>query len=201
MKFKLLGIFVLLTTLAFSATSNQSANQSVTITVQNVTALTITPPATVPKVTILNGVPQVYAGATFTASGGVAPYTWSITSGSLPAGLGVTTSGTNGANGVIGGTPLVTAATSTFTLTVTDSTSTVSSVDLKWDPNPTGVTANAIYRGTTKGGPYTQIAKTLQPVNTYSESVQTHGLLVYVVTAINKIGESLKSKEVAVVLP
>jgi Synergist-CTERM protein sorting domain-containing protein len=53
---------------------------------------------------------------TFTATGGTAPYTWSITSGGLPAGL------TLAPNGVLSGTPTVT-GTASFAVTVTDALS------------------------------------------------------------------------------
>ncbi|HVY92422.1 MAG TPA: Ig domain-containing protein, partial [Bryobacteraceae bacterium] len=48
-----------------------------------------------------------------TASGGAAPYTFAVTTGSLPAGLTL-------ANGIISGTPTA-SGTSTFTITATDS--------------------------------------------------------------------------------
>lgn len=51
---------------------------------------------------------------TISAQGGVSPYTFAVVSGSLPAGLSLNTS-----TGVISGTP-TTAATSTFTVQVTD---------------------------------------------------------------------------------
>lgn len=51
---------------------------------------------------------------TFTASGGTTPYTWSISSGSLPAGLSL-----NSGAGVISGTP-TSSGTSNFTVSVTD---------------------------------------------------------------------------------
>jgi hypothetical protein len=51
------------------------------------------------------------------ATGGTAPYTWAVTSGSPPAGLSLDTS-----TGIISGTPTG-SGTSTFTVTVTDSSS------------------------------------------------------------------------------
>jgi hypothetical protein len=51
------------------------------------------------------------------ASGGIAPYTWSINSGSLPAGLGLSSK-----TGLISGTPTA-SGTSGFTASVTDSSS------------------------------------------------------------------------------
>lgn len=58
------------------------------------------------------------------ASGGTAPYVWSISAGALPAGLGI--SGT-GLTGTISGTPMATGANS-FTVKVQDSTGSASSV-------------------------------------------------------------------------
>ena len=50
---------------------------------------------------------------TLTASGGMSPYTWSVSAGALPAGLGLSTTG------VISGTP-TTAGTASFTVQVVD---------------------------------------------------------------------------------
>jgi large repetitive protein len=52
--------------------------------------------------------------ATLAATGGTTPYTWSLSSGSLPPGLTL-----NPSTGVISGTPDV-AGTYTFTVAVTD---------------------------------------------------------------------------------
>jgi Putative Ig domain len=55
--------------------------------------------------------------ATLSASGGIAPYSWSVTAGNLPAGLALSS------NGVLSGTPAA-PGTSTFTVQVSDSAST-----------------------------------------------------------------------------
>ena len=62
---------------------------------------------------------QAYS-ATLTAADGTAPYKWSVTSGSLPAGLKL-----NASTGAITGTPTG-AGTSTVTVAATDSTTTAS---------------------------------------------------------------------------
>ena len=53
--------------------------------------------------------------ATLAASGGTPPYAWSITAGTLPAGLTLSSAG------VISGTPGKTGSVSNFTVKVTDS--------------------------------------------------------------------------------
>jgi len=73
-----------------------------------------------PKITTTSlpgGVHGSAYSATLKASGGKTPYTWSISAGSLPAGLTLSAS-----TGVISGTP-TTAGTSNFTVRVTDSES------------------------------------------------------------------------------
>ena len=57
---------------------------------------------------------QAYGPILLAANGGVAPYTWSLVSGTLPSGLTLSTAGS------IGGTPTV-AATQVFRLRVKDS--------------------------------------------------------------------------------
>src|ERR1035437_3046956 len=92
-----------------------SASSSCSITVAPSGALAISTSATLPQATA--GTPY---NQTLVATGGAAPYTWSITSGSLPAGLNLS------ASGVISGTPSA-SGTSNFTVQVTDSTSSTAS--------------------------------------------------------------------------
>ena len=90
--------------------ANGIASKPVNLTVAlNIVA--ITTPATQ-----LLGTATVLYSQTLAASGGTPPYTWSLVSGALPAGLSLSSSG------VITGTPTG-AGTSNFTVKVTDSTS------------------------------------------------------------------------------
>lgn len=60
-----------------------------------------------------SGAPGTAYSETITAQGGTSPYSYAVTSGSLPTGLSLSSAG------VISGTPSGT-GTSTFTITVTD---------------------------------------------------------------------------------
>lgn len=64
--------------------------------------------------------------ATLTAAGGQSPYTFAVTTGSLPTGLTL-----NSATGVISGTP-TTGGTFNFTITVTDSATNVARVRIDY---------------------------------------------------------------------
>jgi len=85
-----------------------SANMSIAI---SVAPLSVTSTSSSLAVGVVS---SVYAGATLRATGGITPYSWAVTTGSLPAGL------TLSAAGAISGTPTA-AGTSNFTVTVTDS--------------------------------------------------------------------------------
>lgn len=67
-------------------------------------------PATLPDATRL----AVYTGQTLTATGGTAPYAWSVTTGSLPTGLNLSSAG------VISGTATANPETYNFTISAVD---------------------------------------------------------------------------------
>ncbi|WP_232760477.1 putative Ig domain-containing protein, partial [Xanthomonas sp. SHU 166] len=76
------------------------------------------PTVSLPATTLPNGTAgQAYSASINQASGGIAPYTYAVTAGALPAGVTV-----NSASGALSGTPTVTGNFS-FTLVATDSTS------------------------------------------------------------------------------
>jgi subtilisin family serine protease len=97
-------------TYTLSCTSSAGTqNGSATLTVQAVPALSIT------SSSLGSGTVGTSYNATLTATGGIAPYSWSITSGTLPAGLSL-----NASTGAISGTPTA-AASGSLTFQVSDS--------------------------------------------------------------------------------
>jgi Putative Ig domain len=80
------------------------------------------PPAPTPVTVTTTALPSGTVGdaytATLAASGGTSPYKWSLTGGSLPAGLSL-----NAATGTIAGTPSAPASQLALTFRVTDSSS------------------------------------------------------------------------------
>ncbi len=79
------------------------------------TGTVATPTITLSPTSLPGGVKtQAYPAQTLTASGGVAPTTFAVTTGALPAGLTL-----NSTTGVLSGTPTAT-GTATFTVTATD---------------------------------------------------------------------------------
>jgi hypothetical protein len=79
-------------------------------------SITVKPALSFTTVSLTNGKVTVAYSQSLAASGGIAPYTWSITTGSLPPGLSLNT-----ATGAISGTP-TTAGTYSFTVKVIDTT-------------------------------------------------------------------------------
>jgi hypothetical protein len=132
-----------------SASNTQTANLSVTIT----TAPTVT------TASLPNGTTGTAYSTTLVASGGTAPYTWSVTSGATGSNSLATLNLSVSAAGVITGTPTV-AGTATFTVQVKDAannTGTASLTITVYAPlalpatNPStlpSATANQSYTGT-----------------------------------------------------
>ena len=98
---------VLLFSFSSAANATDTATKSLTLTV-NSGAVTIAP------TTLPGGMVGLLYTTTVTASGGLAPYTFSVSAGTLPAGLVLAAS-----TGVISGTP-TTAGSGAFTIHVAD---------------------------------------------------------------------------------
>lgn len=79
-------------------------------------SLIINPPPTILSTSLASGVLGTIYSQTLSKNGGTAPLAWAVTSGSLPTGFSLDSS-----TGVISGTPS-SSGTSSFTVTLTDST-------------------------------------------------------------------------------
>ena len=106
------GSFTFTVQVRDSSSSVQTASKQYTITVTSAAPS----PLQLTSTSVPGGQVSVPFSATLTASGGIAPYTWSVSSGALPAGLTLGAS-----NGQISGTPTQ-AGSFPFTIQVRDST-------------------------------------------------------------------------------
>jgi large repetitive protein len=156
------------TTVATSSFTIQAtdANQSTGQAALSI-AITAASPLTITTASLPNGtVGAAYTGA-LAATGGVAPYTWSIASG-LPAGLTL-----NASTGAITGTPTA-AATSNFTVKVTDSANTTATkalgIVIAAAASPLTITTASLPNGTV-GTPYSQILAATGGVSPYTWSI------------------------------
>lgn len=141
------------TGVTYTAPSPVSANLSVTLTATSVTdatksatvGITVVPAPAVTTASLASGTVGVAYSATLQASGGVAPLTWSIASGSLPAGVTL-----NASTGVISGTP-TTAGTANFTVQVADSGSPAltaqAALSITIAPPPLSITTTTLANG------------------------------------------------------
>ncbi len=104
--------------------------------------LAISAPLTIETVNLTNGVVGSPYSVNLTANGGVSPYTWSITSGSLPSGLSLQS------NGAISGTP-DSYGVSNFTVMVTDgeNATTTQNLQLTVENSPLGILTTTLPNG------------------------------------------------------
>lgn len=124
-------------------------------------ALTITTTSPLPPATV-----GANYALTLTATGGTGSYTWSITAGSLPAGLTL-----NAATGMISGQP-TTAGAATFTATVTDSAMAAVSQAFALTINPAlTITTSSPLPGGTVGMSYSQALTATGGSGVYTWSV------------------------------
>jgi subtilisin family serine protease len=130
-----------------------SRNQPVLMSGREVSCtLTTTPPPPTPPTIATTAVAdatnsQAYSQA-LTATGGTPPYTWSVASGGLPAGLSV-----DPTTGLVSGTPSDVAGSFTFTAQVTDSASQSDTQPLTVNlADPLAVTTSSLAGGTVGQG-------------------------------------------------
>ncbi len=200
-------------TAAGSFTFTVKVTDSTTPTAQTATksltfiAAAANPPVQITTTSVPAGQVSVAYSTTLQATEGTTPYTWSITSGSLPVGL------TLSAGGTISGTPTTTGSSS-FTVKVTDSGSpatsatasfsiTISagsgySVLLNWTASPSsGVTGYNVYRSTVNGSGYVKINSSPVAGLTYTDgTVIASQTYYYVTTAVDAAGDESEYSEV-----
>lgn len=192
-KLRFIPLLAVLLFLALPAISQNTGTKAITIPGVIDITLTITAP-TYPTFHV--GKP--YTSPALTASGGTAPYTWSVISGSLAPGLTLGSS-----TGIISGTPtaLCNPNPCAVTIQAADSTTTAT-IQLQWNAPTAPVVGYNVYRGTQSGGPYVLAGST--PTIGFSEKVaKVAQSLFYVTTAVNASSKesALSNEAKAVVTP
>lgn len=159
---------------AASAFAQQSATGNITITAA--------PALSVKSSTVSCNVSQPCTGS-LQATGGVAPYTWKVSSGTLPSGF------TFNSDGSFTWTPSAPVTGTVVQVTVTDSSG--HSVSLNWTPGKGGTAVSEfdIYRNTNTCSPMTAIGSVTSSKTSYTDSNVSAGQkLCYGVTAKSSTG-------------
>jgi subtilisin family serine protease len=133
------------------------------------------PPPPVPTITTTSlpgGVVGTAYSQTLQATGGTPPFTWSVSSGVLPAGLTL-----NAGTGAVTGTP-TSAGTFSFTVRVTDSLSQFDTQDLSVvvDPPPVPTVTTTSLPGGVVGTPYSQTLQATGGTPPYTWSLDSGSL-------------------------
>jgi hypothetical protein len=173
----------------------------------SISACTSCSPLTISTTSLPSGTAGVAYSSALAATGGTPPYTWSISSGALPAGI------TLNGSGALSGTP-TTGGSYNFTATLSDSSSPTNktgmplsinighTVSLNWTPSTTSGVGYNVYRSSTSGGPYTRLtANALTSVGYVDDNVSPGQIYYYVTTAVNSSGESAYSNEAPAAVP
>ncbi len=162
-----------------------------------------------------NGILNDPYSALVTAAGGCAPITWSVTSGSLPAGVKTRTSGNTGAFLLYGKPNKATSFTFTVSAKACNGSSAQQSytvaiqsspnhvVDLSWDASTTNdVVGYNVYRGA-DGQYWVKINPSLNSSTAYTDSsAANETTYFYATTAVDSSGnESGKSNIVQTTIP
>jgi Putative Ig domain len=149
-----------------SATTQATATASLSITIGGAVSITTT---ALP----VGSIGSAYAG-TLAATGGKTPYTWSLSSGTLPAGLSLSSSG------VITGTP-TSAGASSFTVKVADAESPPAtatkqlSINITAVPGGLSITTTSLPGGTV-GAAYSTLLTATGGATPYTWTIITGGL-------------------------
>ncbi len=151
-----------------SPVKTANANLSITISA---------PPLSVTTTSLVAGVVGTSYSQTLRATGGITPYSWAITTGSLPAGLTL-----NAASGAITGTPTgPQVGTDSFTVTVTDSENPIKTASANLSISisvPTlSVSTSSLVAGVV-GTPYSQTLQATGGITPYSWAITTGSLPV-----------------------
>ena len=152
----------------YSVTVQVSDGESPPATADQVFTLAVAVPPAITTTSLPDGTVGAAYSAALTATGGAAPYTWSLASGSLPSGLTVNPNGT--VSGTVGGSP----GSYTFTVAVTDSenpaATATESLAIAVTPAPLTITTTSL-PSATNGEPYSATLAAAGGVGPYTWSL------------------------------
>lgn len=148
------------TSATYNAPASVASAVTATVTATSITdptksanlQITVNPPPTITTTSLATATAGTFYNVTLALSGGTAPFKWTVTSGTLPAGLGF-----NGNSATINGTPTG-ASSGSVTFEVTDAAGLSSSraFTLSVNPPPALTITTTTLAGATNGTAYSQ---------------------------------------------